>query len=86
MSYQLPPDLSHRVQDYLASGAFQNEDEVLRSALEALDEREHENLRRWHERNRIAIEQSEQGLSKPLDDQAVLARLRSRLANEGITD
>jgi Arc/MetJ-type ribon-helix-helix transcriptional regulator len=86
MSYQLPPDLDDRVQAYVVTGAFQNEDDVLRTALDALEEREQEKLRRWNEGNRLAIEQSKQGLSKPLDDEAVLARLRERLAREGITD
>jgi len=79
LSYQLPPDLDHRVQAYVAAGGFQNEDEVLRAALDVLEERELEKLRRWHDGNRIATEQSKQGLSKPLDDEAVLARLRARL-------
>jgi Arc/MetJ-type ribon-helix-helix transcriptional regulator len=86
VAYQLPPDLDHRVQAYVASGGFQNEDEVLRTALDVLEEREQEKLRRWHEGNRITMEQSKQGLSKPLDEEAVLARLRSRLEKEGITD
>jgi Arc/MetJ-type ribon-helix-helix transcriptional regulator len=86
MPYQLPPDLDHRVQTYLSAGGFQNEDEVLRSALDALEEREREKRHRWNEGNRIAIEQSRQGLSKPLDDDAVIARLRARLAKEGISE
>ena len=86
MPYQLPPDLDHRIQTYLSAGGFQNEDDVLRSALDALEEREQAKLRHWHEGNRIAIEQSQQGLSKPLDDEAVIARLRARLAKEGITE
>ena len=40
----------------------------------------------YHERNRIAMRQSQQGLSMPLDDEAVLGRLRERLANEGIVE
>jgi Arc/MetJ-type ribon-helix-helix transcriptional regulator len=86
MAYQLPPEIDHRVQAYLGTGGFQNEDEVLHTALDALEEREQEKLRRWNEGNRIAIEQSEQGLSKPLDDEAVIARLRARLAKEGIIE
>jgi Arc/MetJ-type ribon-helix-helix transcriptional regulator len=86
MGYQLPPDLDYRVQAYLADGGYQNEDEVLRTALDALVEREQEKLRRWDERNRLAIEQSARGLSKPLDDEAVIARLRARLAKEGIAE
>jgi Arc/MetJ-type ribon-helix-helix transcriptional regulator len=86
MGYQLPPDLNHRVQAYLADGGYQNEDEVVRTALDALEEREREKRQRWDEGNRIAVEQSQRGLSKPLDDEAVIARLRVRLAKEGIAE
>lgn len=83
MGYQLPPDLDCRVQAYLGTGGYQNEDEVLRATLE---EREQLKLRRWNEGNHIAIEQSEQGLSNPLDDEAVIARLRAGLAKEEIAE
>jgi putative addiction module CopG family antidote len=72
MPYQLPPDLDHWIQTYLSAGGFQNEDEVLRSALDALEEREQEMLRHWHEGNHIAIEQSQQGLSKSVLTKLVL--------------
>ena len=51
--------------------------------MDALDQLEEQKLTRWREGNRIAQEQSQQGLSKPLDDEAVLGRLRSRLESEG---
>ena len=86
MPYKVPPDLDDRIQAYIVSGGFQDENEVLSIALDALEEREQEKLRRWHEGNRIAMEQSRQGLSKPLDDEAVIGRLRERLAREGIPD
>ena len=86
MPYQLPPDINERLQACIASGGYQTETDVLRDALDALDQREQEKLRRWHEGNKIAIEQSQQQLSKPLDDEAVVARLRDRLAAEEITD
>jgi hypothetical protein len=51
---------------------------------------EQEKLTRWNERNRLAIEQSEKGLSRPLDDERVLARLReavfARMARRGLDD
>jgi Arc/MetJ-type ribon-helix-helix transcriptional regulator len=50
--YRLPPGLDHRVQAYLGSGGYQSEDEVLRTALDALEEREQEKLHRWNEGNR----------------------------------
>jgi hypothetical protein len=52
--------------------------------LDALEQRELERVTRWNERNQLAIEQSQQGLSMPLDDERVLTRLRERLAKEGI--
>jgi Arc/MetJ-type ribon-helix-helix transcriptional regulator len=82
MPYQLPPDVDHRVQAHLATGGYQNEDDVLRTAHDALEERDQEKLRRWHEGNRMAIEQSRQGLSKPLDLEALLERVERRVTEK----
>jgi len=84
MIRQIPTDIQERLQARLAEGAYQSEDEILRDAMDALDQIEAERVTRWNERNRLAGEQSQQGLSKPLDDQKVLMRLRERLAREGI--
>jgi Arc/MetJ-type ribon-helix-helix transcriptional regulator len=86
MSYQFPPDLEQRVRARMSDGRYGSEDDLLRQAMDALDQLEQDKITRWHERNQIALEQSRHGLSKPLDDQAVLARLRQRLAKEGIVD
>jgi Arc/MetJ-type ribon-helix-helix transcriptional regulator len=85
MSLQLPHDLQTRVELQLSNGSYQNEEEVLRGALDAL-ERDQTKSRRWHERNELAIEQSRQGMSKLIDDEAVLERLRQRAVKEGIGD
>ena len=82
MPYQLPPDISEQVQSFVFAG-YRDEDDVLREALKALEAREQEKLRRWHEGNRIAMEQSRQGLSKPLDLEALLERVEHRAAREG---
>jgi Arc/MetJ-type ribon-helix-helix transcriptional regulator len=42
MTYQIPPDVSERVEAYLASGVYASADDVLRKAISALDERETE--------------------------------------------
>ena len=84
MIRHIPADVQERLEARLAEGAYQSEDEILRDAMDALDQIEADKVTRWNERNRLATEQSEQGLSKPLDDQKVLARLRERLAREGI--
>lgn len=84
MAYDIPSDIRERLQARLNEGAYQSEDEVLRDAMDALDQLEQDKLTRWNERNQRAAEQSAQGLSKPLDDERVLARLRERFASEGI--
>jgi Arc/MetJ-type ribon-helix-helix transcriptional regulator len=84
MQYQFPRDIRDRLQDRLKNGSYAGEDDILRDAMDALDQIEQDKLLRWHERNRLASEQSRQGLSKPLDDSVVLARLRERLARDGI--
>ena len=86
MNYQFPPDIEERLKARMSDGRYQTEDEVLREAMDALDQLEQDKLTRWDERNRIAMQQSRQGLSRPLDDEAVLDRLRERLAKEGIVD
>ena len=86
MAYQFPIDIRQRLEARLAQGMYQSEDDVLRDAMDALDQIEQEKLCRWNRRNRLSAEQSEQGLSKPLNDHAILARLRERLAREGIVD
>ena len=84
MSYQFPQDIEERVRARISGGPYQSEDEVIREAMDALDQLEQDRLIRWSERNQIAVQQSQQGLSRPLDDKAVLTRLRERLAKEGI--
>jgi Arc/MetJ-type ribon-helix-helix transcriptional regulator len=84
VTYQFPADLDELIKQRMALGIYASEDDVLRDALSALEQREQERITRWDERNRLAVEQSKQGLSRPLDDDQVLARLRARLAGEGI--
>jgi Arc/MetJ-type ribon-helix-helix transcriptional regulator len=86
MNYQFPPDIEERLKAHMSDGRYQSEDDVLREAMDALDQLEQDKLIRWNERNRIAMRQSQQGLSQPLDDKAVLDRLRERLAKEGILE
>jgi Arc/MetJ-type ribon-helix-helix transcriptional regulator len=82
MSYELPADIRNRVNGWLDLGVYQSEDDVIREAMDALDLVEQDKRTRWHERNRLAAEQSAQGLSRPLDDQKVLERLRERLTKD----
>ena len=86
MNYQFLPDIEERLKARMARGQYESEDDVLREAMDALDQLEQDKLARWNERNRLAVQQSQQGLSRPLDEEAVLGRLRERLAREGIVD
>ncbi len=85
MNFPLPSDISQRLQACMARGSHQSEEEVLRDALDALEQREQQKLASWHAGNAIAMDQSRHGLSQPLDDDAVVERLRQRLAAAGIT-
>ncbi len=86
MAYQIPADIERLLKERMALGVYKSEDEVLRDALGALEQLEQERLACWDERNRLSIEQSKQGLSRPLDDQRVLARCAKPLAREGILE
>lgn len=86
MSYQFPSDIQAKLDAYLQAGAFLSEDDAIRGAIDAFEQLEAEKLRRWHEQNRLSEEQSAQGLSRPLDEERVIARLRERLAKDGIVD
>ncbi len=83
MHYQFPPDLHDRVQARLADGSYQSEDDLLRDAMNALEDLDREKLRLFEEGNRVASEQSRLGLSKPLDLNAMLQRVEARVAAEG---
>ena len=87
MAYEFPADIQERLNARLnGDGVYQSEDDVIRDAMDALDQIEQDRMVVWNERNQLSTEQSNRGLSKPLDDEKVLARLRERLAKEGILD
>lgn len=86
MAYEFPPDVDRLIKSRLASGDYTSEDDVLRDAMGALEQLEQDRLACWEQRNQLAMEQSASGLSRPLDDNQVLVRLRERLAKEGILD
>jgi len=86
MSYQFPDDLEQRLKARLASDKYQTEDDVIRDAFDALEQLEQEKLRRWHEGNCTAIQQSRLGLSKPLDEDKLIAEVTAELAKEGVIE
>jgi Arc/MetJ-type ribon-helix-helix transcriptional regulator len=80
MPYHFPPDIDERIRARMISRSLSSEDDVLREAMDALEQLEEEKSRRWHERNQIAIDQSRGGLSRPLDLEGVLERVEERVA------
>ena len=85
MSHVIPTNIQQRIEALMASGEYDNEDVILEQAIDALAwrRREEEKLQRWNERNRQAVDESRQGLSKPLDLEAVLNRVETRVAADG---
>jgi Arc/MetJ-type ribon-helix-helix transcriptional regulator len=83
MHYQFPADLQQLVDEHLVTGTYKSTDDLLRDAINALDELDREKLRLFQEGNRIAEEQSRLGLSKPLDLAALMERVEQRVAAEG---
>jgi hypothetical protein len=67
-------------QDLEAFGRLAAE-QLRNGGAESLEEllSEWRKFERWNERNAISIQQSEEGLSKPLDLQAVLERVELRV-------
>jgi Arc/MetJ-type ribon-helix-helix transcriptional regulator len=79
----LPDDIRSRIAAYVVEGAFDSDVDVLRAAMDALDAKDQFQLAEFHRKNEIAMEQSRRGESKPLDKEAMLARLQKRLDAEG---
>jgi Arc/MetJ-type ribon-helix-helix transcriptional regulator len=86
VAYQVPDDVEHLIKQRTALGAYSSEYDVQRDPFESLERPEQERSARWDKQNHLTIKQSSQGLSRPLDDQQVVARLRARLTKEGILE
>ena len=85
MSVVFPPELEQFIQQELATGKYQSEDDVLLAGLRLLRERE---ARLQALRNDIlpALEQLDRGEKAPLDGEAIKARGRQRLLSQGPSD
>jgi Arc/MetJ-type ribon-helix-helix transcriptional regulator len=79
-TYNLPSDIDERLSAHVATGAYQIRDDVLREALDALEDRERIKLDEWHRKNAITMEQSDRGEVQPLDLDAVMERVEARIA------
>jgi Arc/MetJ-type ribon-helix-helix transcriptional regulator len=85
MKLPLPADLLQRIEAQLATGAFANEEEVLREAIEALERRQR-GLEQLREMVAVADEDVAAGRIGTFDRDDVKRRVRERLAEQGITD
>ncbi|MFO0787937.1 MAG: hypothetical protein U0805_00670 [Pirellulales bacterium] len=82
MTYQFPPDIEKRVRAQMGSSGAANEDDVLRAAMDALEQLDEIKLRRWQAGNDLALRQSAAGLSKPLNLGTLLERVEERAAGK----
>ena len=85
MTIDIPSAYKDILLQAVANGAFANPEDALKHALELFaaeqsNTDDKQRLNRWNERNAAAIQQSKQGLSAPLDPQAV------GLRTEGLSD
>ena len=85
MSMSLPHDLQHFVQQEVASGKYQSEEDVVCQGLRLLRERE-QRLQALREDIQPALEQLDRGEGEPFDAEGVKARGRKRLAAKGDQD
>jgi Arc/MetJ-type ribon-helix-helix transcriptional regulator len=86
MSFDIPSDYAAIIEQAVASGAYPSQESALRHALELFAAEqirgEGAKLNQWHLRNNESVSQSQEGLSKPLDESAVVGRLNARLAEQ----
>ena len=85
MSMSLPHDLQQFVQQEIASGRYQSEEDVVREGLRLLRERDRR-LQALREDIQPALEQLDRGEGERLDAESIKARGRKRLAARGKQD
>jgi Arc/MetJ-type ribon-helix-helix transcriptional regulator len=76
MNYQFPPELAEKVDRLMASGKYKDENELVESALDALDAMETW-LAPWKAEVEARIEEADLEESKPLDVDALMAEVRA---------
>ena len=79
MDYSFPADLSEQIKLHLATGRYETEDDVIRQALDALKLREE--LVSFRQSIAQSREQAARGEAAPLDVDAVMQRVNSRLSD-----
>ena len=85
MPYDFPSDIEQRVRAQIESGQFDTEDDVLREAIDTLEQRQR-GLRELREMVREADEDLAAGRVGPFDADATKIAVRKRLEQHGITN
>ena len=85
MPYQFPPDIERRVRAQIESGQFENEDDVLREAIDTMEKRQR-GLRELQDMVREADADIAAGRVGPFDADATKRAVRQRLEEHGITN
>lgn len=82
MTYDFPPELARLIQEQMASGAYEREEDLLLDAVQALRDVE---IRQQELRDEIQrrLARAGQGLSTPLDPEAIKAAGRRLLYGDG---
>jgi antitoxin ParD1/3/4 len=85
MNVSLTPELERLVDEKVQSGRYPSASEVLREALQLLEERDklrEMTLEQLRKEIQIGVEQADRGELIPLDVQGTLAKVRSRRAGK----
>jgi Arc/MetJ-type ribon-helix-helix transcriptional regulator len=85
MRYSLPADIQVRIDAQLASGAFANEEDVIREAIGTLERRQ-QGLKNLREMIAVAEEDVAAGRVGAFNRDALKQDVRKRLAERGIVD
>lgn len=85
MPYPFPADIAERIQAQIAAGQFGTEDDVIREAIDALENRQ-QGLGHLQEMIRIADEDIAEGRIAPFDADATKRAVRDRLAEKRVAD
>jgi antitoxin ParD1/3/4 len=86
MELVVSPDLGRLVLEKVESGHYATTDDVLREALQLLDDRDRLRALKLEELRRevaIGIHQADQGLVAPLDMDVIRAKVAERLHGQG---
>jgi antitoxin ParD1/3/4 len=86
MELAVSPELQQIVREKVASGDYASEDDVLREALQLLEDRDR--LRTWkleelRKEIAVGIQQAEQGMVAPLDMDEIRTKVTARLQSQG---